>query len=134
MRHLNSRMARLAFLTPVLALVGMVGSVSPVAATSGLFYSGEQGTSTAQTDGMDGYLRLSKGHGYYLHLGFPRSDEDSIRGGNQTHPGIDDGDLSRAPRPRTNRPAATFYTGNGLRIRSPSTAAGGVAPPSSLIG
>jgi len=34
---------------------------------------------------------------------FTRRDEDSFRGGNLTHPGIDDGVLSRARRPRTNR-------------------------------
>jgi len=34
---------------------------------------------------------------------FTRWDEDSLRGGNLTHPGIGDGVLSRACRPRTNR-------------------------------
>src|ERR1035437_1445288 len=48
---------------------------------------------------------------------FTRRDQDSLQGGIQTHPGIDENGVLAMAVPRTNRQALLVPTGTGLRIR-----------------
>jgi hypothetical protein len=48
---------------------------------------------------------------------FTRWDQDSLRGGIQTHPGIDENGVLVMAVPRTNRLSLVTLTGTGLRIR-----------------
>src|ERR1035437_1617885 len=48
---------------------------------------------------------------------FTRRDQDSLRSGIQTHPGIDENGVLAMAVPRTNRLSLLTLTGTGLRIR-----------------
>jgi hypothetical protein len=48
---------------------------------------------------------------------FTRREQDSLRGGIQTHPGIDENGVLAMATSRTNRLSLLTLTGSGLRIR-----------------